>query len=132
MIDLKKAIYDILRNSPGITAIVGDEIHTWADGKDIRENFSEKFPQVTYQRVGSMNIQRIGVRSERYQISSWAETQREADTLSSEVVKELNRSGPITSYKSCNLIHIGESYDPETKTFGIHTDFEIVVYDPEY
>lgn len=132
MIDLKKAIYDTLRNSAELSTLVGDEIHTWADGKDIRDDFSLKFPQVTYQRIGIMNIQRIWVRSERYQISAWAETQKDADIVSRTVVEIMNRTGPVASYKSCNLTAVWESYDPETKTFWVHTDFQIVVYDPEY
>lgn len=92
MIDVRKGIYDSLKNSTEITAIVGIEIHTWADGKDVREDFTEKWPQVTYQRIGSMNFQRIGVRSERYQISAWDVTLKGSNTLSNAIVKALNRT----------------------------------------
>lgn len=48
MIDIDSHIYSTLSNDANITALVGSEIHIFEDGKDVREDFEDKWPQITY------------------------------------------------------------------------------------
>ena len=50
MIDIRSHIYDTLTGDANISAFVGSEIHIFQDGKDVREDFEDKWPQITYGR----------------------------------------------------------------------------------
>lgn len=72
----------------------------------------------------------VGLRVETWQISSWANSLLEAETMSEKIIKIFNRSENLL-YKSCSLIEVANTYDNTTKTHGTHTRWHFVVYNPK-
>lgn len=128
MIDLKKTVYTILQWDTELSTLPGG-IHTWEDWKNVREDYSPIFPQVTYQLISSGNIQSIGVRTETVQVSSWAATQAEAFLYFKKIVALFDNTGPVQDYNACRWTGRAESYDPDTKSFWIHADFAFIIHD---
>lgn len=131
MKDIKAQIYTKLSgDSRIISAVWTDGIHAFSDDSETMENFQDRFPQITYARLGGVP-NRIGKRIETFQISSWAKTGREAEDLNNIVVDIFNRT-QTEIYKACNIISVDDSYDSETKTKGVHATVRFVIHDNSY
>lgn len=131
MIDIRPHIYDTITGDTAITALVDQEVHIFQDGKDVREGYEDKWPQITYGRYAPARVNRIWVRVEFFQISSWAKTLTDAEAISREVIRVFNRKDNDVC-RSCTLSSVDDTYDPETKSFWVHTRFTFVIYDPDY
>lgn len=59
MIDIRSHIYTTITSDTAITALVGSEVHIFQDGKDVRDDFEDKWPQITYGRYSPARTNRV-------------------------------------------------------------------------
>lgn len=130
MINIKTHIYSKLSADTAIISIVGDNIHIFSDDSDEMENFDERLPQITYARIGG-TVTRTWVRQETFQLSAWAKTAGEAETLSQELVRLFNRTSD-TTYRNCSVESVNDSHDFETKVYGVHVTARFTLLDTTY
>lgn len=130
MIDIKSAIYARLTSSVELVAVVWNNIHIFADDSDEIANFDDRLPQVTYARIVG-KPSRIGVKNDLYQISSWGKTPMEAEEISFILIDLFNRT-MSTNWRFCNLELVNDSFDAQTKAYGIHLTLKFTVLDKNY
>lgn len=104
MINLKKVVQTKLNSDPTLSAVAGG-IHTWDDGKDVRDNFTPIFPQITHQEITDSGRNRLGIGVVRVQISAWAVSRAEAFVLYQKIVDLFANTGPTQDYKSCTFVN---------------------------
>ncbi len=130
MIDLKAHIYSLLAADETIADLVGSNIHIFSDDSEQMENFVDRLPQITYARL-ALVPSITGVRNEIFQISAWSDNPKGAEELSQEIVRLFNRTSD-TTYRACNVSTVNDSFDHNTKSFGIHVTAKFTIYDPAY
>lgn len=124
MINLRKHIYETLKNNN----IAWENVFTWNEDEIERKDWQNVFPQITFDRISSnMRNNTVGLRVETWQISAWANSLLEAETMSEKIIEIFNRSENVL-YKSCSLIEVANTYDNATKTHGSHTRWHFLVY----
>lgn len=130
MIDLKSHIYALISGDTTITDIVGTNIHIFSDDSDEMKDFEDRLPQITFARIPGA-LTDVGIRNETFQISAWADSPVDAEALSRELVRLFNRT-KNTTYRNCTVQMVNDSYDRDTKAYGVHITAKFTVFDPSY
>lgn len=126
MIALYTYIFETLKNSQ----LANGNIFTW--NNDQKEWVgADEFPQIIFQKIASnMSNNAVGVRTEVWQISVWAKSLLEAEAMTENIITLFNRTPRNTIFTSVELMHTAQSYDSDTRTHGVHSQFRFVIYNP--
>ncbi len=120
-------IYNILKNSPVISARVGMRIFTWAEWETIRANVWDTLPEITHIDVATRPLNnQLGIHEVTYQVSVWATTQMESREGIQEVVEILNRYHDV-NIEACTLESVDYTFDEKWRVHGAHATFAIVI-----
>jgi len=122
----KQHLYGLLTNDAGVSALVGDRVHLQNDD-ETQNVWDDRFPMITYYRIGGTMPQKSIKRIDRFQVTAWDTTNLGAETLSRYIVALLkNRTDDVLK----NCIMVGgfvDLFDATVKAHGVAMTFDLVM-----
>lgn len=131
MIDAKAKIYSAMAADAALNSAVGGRFRYHAD--DVAEDspLDSRLPEITYSRIHSTPSPNTGVRNELFQISAWAKDPVTAESVSQKAVALFNRRKDA-DFRYVSVVRVDDSFDAESKAYGVHLTVRFTVFDPTY
>lgn len=122
MINVKKFIFDKLKNEPTLSSYVWTRIYPWV------AKLGSEFPLVVYNRITPGKIDLKWIRNEYFQISIWGKTVLENEQIMGVVISLFNglKESPV---KHVDIQWVDESFDWDTDAYWTHVSIHIKLLD---
>ena len=123
---IKEALKIYLLSKTEITDIISDRLYP-----EVLPQGTE-YPALTYLEVSNPVFHDVDIAYPRFQLSSWAETYLEADTLKNAIKEVMQRYKGIMG--GTGGVHVTQivffnsfdMYDPDTKIYHVPSDYKII------
>jgi hypothetical protein len=122
MINVKKFIFDKLRNEQALSSYVWTRIYPQV------APLGSQWPLIVYNRITPGKLDLKGIRNEYFQISIWSKSSLENEQIVGVITWLFNwlKEKPV---KHVDIQWVDESYDADTETYWNHVSIHIKLLD---